>query len=406
MFKKGGIVLEFFEGEKFINKKTEIEKTENTDEQINKKYDSGEVRIVTEQARYPLPTLKEMVMKDKYNLHPDFQRRRRWSQEKKSKLIESFIINVPVPPVFLYEIDYASFEVMDGLQRITTIIDFYDDMYELEGLEEWKELNGKKYSQLPVRIKEGIDRRYLSSIILLKESAKDDIEADRLKKLVFERLNSGGVKLTPQETRNALYDGEFNRMCIKLSNNNTFKKLWNINDNISNNEEDEDYYEIDDNKLYRDMSDVELVLRYFAFRHIEQYSSRLDIFLDNFLRNGNNTFSTDLLSKYENIFNANIDKANKLFGENAFRQFKEYRNKFKWSEPSRTAYDPMMRALSDFEQDQFDFEKYTLEERVEMLKELYKSNAIKFNGKKQGKTEILERTEIIKELLNKLVKEI
>ena len=66
----------------------------------------------------------------------------------------------------------------------------------------------------------------------------------------------------------------------------------------------------------------------------------------------------------------------------------------------------MMRALSDFEQDQFDFEKYTLEERVEMLEELYKSNAIKFNGKKQGKTEILERTEIIKELLNKLVKEI
>lgn len=397
--------MEFFEGEKFINKKTEIEKTENTDEQINKKYDSGEVRIVTEQARYPLPTLKEMFMKDKYNLHPDFQRRRRWSQEKKSKLIESFIINVPVPPVFLYEIDYASFEVMDGLQRITTIIDFYDDLYELEGLEEWKELNGKKYSQLPVRIKEGIDRRYLSSIILLKESAKDDIEADRLKKLVFERLNSGGVKLTPQETRNALYDGEFNRMCIKLSGNTTFKKLWNINDNISNNDEDEDYYEIDDNKLFRDMSDVELVLRYFAFRHIEQYSSRLDVFLDNFLRNGNNTFSTELLLKYENIFNENIEKADKLFGENAFRQFKEYRKKFKWSEPSRTAYDPMMRALSDFEKDQFDFEKYTLETRIEMLEKLYELNASKFNGKKQSKTEILERTEIIKELLNKLVKE-
>lgn len=397
--------MEFFEGEKFINKKTEIEKTENTDDQINKKYDSGEVRIVTEQARYPLPTLKEMFVKDKYNLHPDFQRRRRWSQEKKSKLIESFIINVPVPPVFLYEIDYASFEVMDGLQRITTIIDFYDDLYELEGLEEWKELNGKKYSQLPVRIKEGIDRRYLSSIILLKESAKDDIEADRLKKLVFERLNSGGVKLTPQETRNALYDGEFNRMCIKLSGNTTFKKLWNINDNISNNDEDEDYYEIDDNKLFRDMSDVELVLRYFAFRHIEQYSSRLDVFLDNFLRNGNNTFSTELLLKYENIFNENIEKADKLFGENAFRQFKEYRKKFKWSEPSRTAYDPMMRALSDFEKDQFDFEKYTLETRTEMLEKLYEQNASKFNGKKQSKTEILERTEIIKELLKRLVKE-
>ncbi len=396
--------MEYFEGEKFINKKAEIEKIENTDEKINKKYDSGEVRIVTEQARYPLPTLKEMFSKDKYNLHPDFQRRRRWSQEKKSKLIESFIINVPVPPVFLYEIDYASFEVMDGLQRITTIIDFYEDLYELEGLEEWKELNGKKYSQLPTRIKEGIDRRYLSSIILLKESAKDDTEADRLKKLVFERLNSGGVKLTAQETRNALYDGVFNKLCIKLSGYSTFKKLWNINDNISTNEEDEDYYEIDDNKLYRDMSDVELVLRFFAFRHIEQYTGRLDNFLDNFLRNGNSNFSSEVLSGYEKVFYKNIELANKLFGDNAFRQYREYRGKFKWTEPTRTAYDPMMRAVTEYKQEMFDFEKNTLDERSQMLMEMYKSKQDDFNGKKQGKIEILQRTEFIKELLNKLVK--
>lgn len=396
--------MRYFAGEKFINRKAEIEKSKNTDEQINKKYDSGEVRIVTEQARYPLPTLKEMFAKDKYNLHPDFQRRRRWSQEKKSKLIESFIINVPIPPVFLYEIDYASFEVMDGLQRITTIIDFYDDLYELEGLEEWKELNGKKYSQLPIRIKEGIDRRYLSSIILLKESAKDEIEADRLKKLVFERLNSGGVKLTAQETRNALYDGEFNRVCIKLSNNLTFKKLWNINDNIPNNDEDTDYYEIDDNKLYRDMSDVELVLRYFAFRHIEQYSGRLDNFLDNFLRYGNNNFSAEVLLGYEEVFNKMIDIADKLFGENAFRQFKEYRGRYKWSEPTRTSYDPMMRALAEYEDRQFDYEKYSIQERIDMLAELYKKHQDKFNGKKQSKTEIIERTQIIKELLDKLLK--
>lgn len=136
-------MTKLFESEKFENNKNYKEIIKNSDEQINKKYNSGEVRIVTEQARYPLPTLSELFSKDKYNLHPEFQRRRRWSQEKKSKLIESFIINVPVPPVFLYEIDYASFEVMDGLQRITTIIDFYEDKYELTGLEEWAELNGK-----------------------------------------------------------------------------------------------------------------------------------------------------------------------------------------------------------------------------------------------------------------------
>lgn len=395
--------MEFFDGEKFINKKSEIEKVKNDDDKINKKYDSGEVRIVTEQARYPLPNLKDMFSDNKYNLHPDFQRRRRWTQEKKSKLIESFIINVPVPPVFLYEIDYANFEVMDGLQRITTIIDFYKDLYALEGLEEWKELNGKKYSELPIRIKEGIDRRYLSSIILLKESAKDDIEADRLKKIVFERLNSGGVKLTAQETRNALYNGKLNKLCLKLSENSKFKKMWNISDDIIMENDDEDYYEIDSNKLYRDMSDVELVLRFFAFRHINQYTGRLDSFLDNFLKTGN-SFSDEVLNNYEILFNKNIDLADKLFGEYAFRQYKTIRSKDKWSEPTRTAYDPMMLALIDYTESDFDFKKNTQDERIEFLSKLYEENAEKFDGKRQSKTEISERMEIIEGFLNNLKK--
>lgn len=396
--------MELFNGEKFINKKSEIEKAQNdNDDKINKKYDSGEVRIVTEQARYPLPTLKDMFSDNKYNLHPDFQRRRRWSQEKKSKLIESFIINVPVPPVFLYEIDYANFEVMDGLQRITTIIDFYKDLYVLEGLEEWKELNGKKYSELPIRIKEGIDRRYLSSIILLKESAKDDVEADRLKKIVFERLNSGGVKLTAQETRNALYDGKLNKLCLKLSENSKFKRMWNISDDVIEENIDEDYYEIDNNKLYRDMSDVELVLRFFAFRHINQYTGRLDSFLDNFLKTGN-SFSEEVLNNYENLFNKNIDLVDKLFGEYAFRQYKKIRSKDKWSEPTRTAYDPMMLALIDYTESDFDFDKKTQEDRIELLSKLYEGNADKFDGKRQSKSEINERMEILKGFLNDLKK--
>lgn len=393
-----------FNGEVFENNKDYKQILSNSDEQINKKYNRGEVRIVTEQARYPLPTLSELFSKDKYNLHPEFQRRRRWSQEKKSKLIESFIINVPVPPVFLYEVDYASFEVMDGLQRITTIIDFYEDRYSLVGLEEWAELNGKKYSELPERIKEGIDRRYLSSIILLKESAKDNEEAGRLKKLVFERLNTGGVKLSPQETRNALYDGRLNKLCIELSGNKTFKKLWEIGDVEDSIEETEndDYYEIEKNKLYIDMSDVELVLRFFAFRFLDQYAGRLDIFLDNFLKNGNIQYSTEILNKYRNLFNNTIDFANKLFGGKVFRQYKEFRGKYRWSEPVRTAYDPMMQALSDYKYEDFDFKKNTLIERQKLLEDMYKTNIDKFNGKKQSKSDIQERISLIKDVIEKL----
>lgn len=134
---------------KFENENIEIFKTEEinnhivSDEEINEKYISGEVRIVTEQARYPLDTICTMLNSGKYLLRPDFQRRRRWDRSKQSRLIESFIMNIPIPPIFLYEYEFSKYEVMDGLQRLTAIKEFYDDKFSLEGLEYWKELNGK-----------------------------------------------------------------------------------------------------------------------------------------------------------------------------------------------------------------------------------------------------------------------
>lgn len=261
----------------------------------------------------------------------------------------------------------------------------------------------KKYSELPERIKEGIDRRYLSSIILLKESAKDVDEADRLKKLVFERLNTGGVKLSPQETRNALYDGKLNKLCIELSKNTIFKQLWEISDTEESIEEnDNDYYEIDSNKLYIDMSDVELVLRFFAFRFLDQYTGRLDNFLDNYLKYGNVNFNDELLNEYKKLFIKNINLANKLFGEKAFRQYKEFRGKNKWSEPVRTIYDPMMQALTEYSEGDFDFNRISLENRQELLENMYVSSNDIFNGKKQSKSDIQERIEIINNVLMQL----
>ena len=133
-----------------------------SDAQIDKKYTAGEVRIVTEQARYPMSTVPQLTQSGNYNLNPEFQRRHRWSQEKQSRLIESFIMNVPVPPIFLYEDEYSHYEVMDGLQRLTAITDFYEDRFALTELEEWPELSGRTYSRLPEQIRRGIDRRYLS----------------------------------------------------------------------------------------------------------------------------------------------------------------------------------------------------------------------------------------------------
>ena len=235
-------------------------------DEITRKYHQGQIRIVTEQARYPLNTIVGLIESGNYILKPGFQRRHRWDNKRKSKLIESFIINVPIPPIFLYETTYSKYEVMDGLQRITAIYEFYNDGFALEGLEEWSELNGYKYNELPEVIKLGIDRRYLSSIILLQETAKNELEALNMKQLVFERLNSGGVDLSDQETRNALYDGALNKLCLELSCNTKFRKLFAIPVNVDKKNK------ITGNVLYDKMEDVELVLRFFAFRQIEKWT--------------------------------------------------------------------------------------------------------------------------------------
>lgn len=140
---------------------------EVSDAAINEKYEKGEARIITEQGAVKLSLVNQVFNSENYELQPKYQRRITWDSKKRSKLIESFIMNIPVPPVFIYETDFNRCQVMDGLQRITAIIDFYKDCYELEELTQWPELNGKKYSQLPRKVKEGIDRRQLSVITLL-----------------------------------------------------------------------------------------------------------------------------------------------------------------------------------------------------------------------------------------------
>src|SRR6267154_6616084 len=156
-----------------------------TDEEINAKYATRELRIVTESNREQLPNFVEALKRTGWmELRPFYQRRPRWDPVRQSKLIESFIMNVPVPPLFVYESDLAKYEVMDGQQRITAILDFYKNKLKLEGLEQWPELNGRIYDTLPSEIMKGIDRRSISYIVLLKESATTTEEESLLRREV------------------------------------------------------------------------------------------------------------------------------------------------------------------------------------------------------------------------------
>lgn len=333
------------QGETFKVEKNQKRSTQSTDSQINEKYSRGEIRIITEQARYPLDTISSMLASGKYDLNPEYQRRKRWGLEQQSKLIESFIINVPIPPIFIYEVSFAQYEIMDGLQRLTAIDNFYRDKFSLVGLEEWGELNGRKYSTLPKSIKEGIDRRYLSSIVLLNETAKDEKTAAALKQMVFGRLNSGGDKLTPQESRNALYMGKFNNLCIELSANDEFRKLWNYPLYKWDNGKLENEFELTTNDSFRTMEDVEMVLRFFAYRHYEQlsYFKTQELFLDEFLKQANN-YTNETINELKLLFIKVTKLTFELFGDSAL--YMPETGTQKRNTPTKTIYDPLLQVIA------------------------------------------------------------
>lgn len=269
-------------------------------------------------------------------------------------------MNVPVPPVFLYEYELARFEVMDGRQRLTALMDFYGNSLVLTGLQHWPELNGRTYSSLPSSIRDGIDRRYLSSIILLNETAATEEQAAFLKKLVFERLNSGGVRLSGQETRNAVYNGRLNDLCLELSKTTELRAMLGTPLEVEasvplDDEEAEDGESVASErdpegvevtnmgrKMFESMEDVEIVLRFFAYRHLSKFSqglNRITDFLDEFLIKGNK-FDSETLAEYKRLFRQNIEFWHTVSGATAF-QVKGSNRHF-----SKIAYDALMYASS------------------------------------------------------------
>lgn len=372
-----------------------------SDEEINKKYRDGEIRIVTEQARYPLNTISSLVKSNDYKLDPEYQRRHRWSNEKRSVLIESLIMNVPLPPIFLYEFEYSSYEVMDGLQRLTAIASFYDDSYELEGLEKWPELNGKTYSKLPKLVKQGIDRRYISSIILLHETAKSEDDAEALKQMVFDRINSGGEKLTPQEKRNANFNGKLNKLCLSLSEEMALCKTWSIP--LPNPPQHSIHSSRSINKLFKTMQDVELVLRFFAYRQrVTLQRGSLESYLDFYLEKGN-YFPDDTLNKLGILFKDTINLAYELFGGSAFFLFRESRGKWSWYErPTTVVYDPLMFALSqNLQNTQVLISKKS--EIVDDLTSLYQDNYEHLEGRNTNPAALQKRDELFLEYIKRFI---
>jgi hypothetical protein len=314
--------------------------------EINEKYERGEQRIVTETNREKLPNFVDALSRNNYmEIRPFYQRRSRWDEERQSKLIESFIINIPVPPIFLYEKAFNSYEVMDGQQRITAISDFYNNRFRLTGLDLWPELNGLTYHDLPNKIRAGLDRRSISSIVLLKESAPDEEEAIFLRQLVFERLNTGGIKLERQEIRNSLSSGRFNDMMYDLARLDIFREIWGL-PKYTQEELTDHKQPIYSSAFFKKMEDIEVVLRFFALRHMPQYKFGIQGFLDLYMIRSKSFLEEDI-EFFRQLFPSTLNCAYSIYGEHVFKIYEDE----KWSgKATKGMYDAIMVSLSEFQE--------------------------------------------------------
>ena len=229
--------------------------------------DEGEEALIVEPAKRRVftesadPTVK--VLYDDYKsgyliLQPNFQRYFVWDQSKSSRLIESVLMNVPLPVVYLAQEEDGTASVIDGQQRLTSFFQFIDGQFALKNLRVLSELNGRRFANLDRTQQRVIQQCAIRSIKILRESDPE------LRFEIFERLNTGSVALNDQELRNCVYRGPYNELLKEMSCDHDFMYILGIME------------------PERRMRDVELVLRFSAFYHSTylKYQSPMRRFLN------------------------------------------------------------------------------------------------------------------------------
>lgn len=273
---------------------------ENVDNQI--------IKIRTKSLDVSFNELFDMYENDELIISPDYQRLFRWEEEKQSRFIESLLLEMPVPPIFVIEKDDGIYELIDGLQRISSYLHFRGKSINssqnadlvLSGCDIVTELNGNTYKDLPKALQIKLKRMFVRMEVIKKESEPS------LKYHMFKRLNTGGEILSAQEIRNCtirLLGVDFITFIEKCSNNEDFKK---VTERIGSEKRNRKY-------------DQELVLRFFAIKNnIDEYKYPVTEYLTNYLEII--TTRKDLFDykTEEEVFNKTFKFINTHFGDEAF----------------------------------------------------------------------------------------
>jgi hypothetical protein len=223
-------------------------------------------------------TVKElisMVDDSLIDIAPDYQRQFRWTEEGQSTFIESVFLGIPIPSLYTAANSDGTWELIDGVQRLSTLIHFMGSeevrkkilskpkLLSLSGLEKLTAFNGKTFEDLPSAIQRQFSLKPLK-VTTISDKSNLDVRFD-----LFERLNTGGVKLEPQEIRSCIFRGEFNEMLKELAQNENFRRVVRVPDMAEKNGTRE-----------------ELVLRFFAFlNRYRKFEHSVVGFLNDYMKN-------------------------------------------------------------------------------------------------------------------------
>lgn len=232
---------------------------------------------------------------------PEWQRKYVWDRKRASRLIESFLIDLPVPVIYLAVNDEGKYEVIDGLQRLTSVFDFFENDFALTGLEIRSDLSGKKFSELSVDHQSKLEDATLRTFELSQTTPKD------LMFIIFERLNTGGMALNDMEIRNCLYRGGLNDLLKELSQNEDFRAC------------------VNQTGVDKRMADRTLVLRFLAFYQMTYTKARkgLKAYFNEFFTTYRNP-PPEKLKEFRSAFKHAMRACYTVFGNKAFRLRRVY----------------------------------------------------------------------------------
>lgn len=284
---------------KVVEDKEELEIAEFKEEK-DSEYGSYEVtyNLTSYGIDFPVDGLISRYNKEKIYL-PIFQRNYVWNKKQASKFIESLLLGLPVPGIFLYKDKDEKMLIIDGYQRIESICRYFKNSFDssdfrLSGVNH--DFNGKNYESL----KENEKDKIATSIIHATIIKADNPEEKNYHAIyeIFERLNTGGVKLSPQEVRNCVSEGELRRAITNLSNKDEVKKFISI-----------------DNKRKKD---EEIILRLLALS-FDEYTGNMKQFLNSFMFKNKDLTDIKIKKGIDEFLNM-INFLNKLNSNEYFRK--------------------------------------------------------------------------------------